>query len=380
MSKTATLGEVASFINGFAFKPSDWSTAGLPIIRIQNLTGSSDEINYYDGEYPDRVEINDGDVLISWSASLGVYVWQGGKALLNQHIFKVAFDKGEIDKMYFVYAVQEKIAEMVSKTHGSTMKHIVKGDFGKTRIPLPSLDDQRCIAAVLDKTRALIALRKQQLEQLDLMVNSRFVEMFGEPESNPMGWVEVCFGELFTIIDGDRGVNYPKGADFFDSGYCLFLNTGNITSTGFNFQVNQFITLEKDAQLRKGRLEREDIILTTRGTVGNIAFYDYTIPYDVMRINSGMVLLREYADKIEAEYIISLVRCFGILERYLSGSAQPQMPISTMKNIRVPLPPLDLQTRFAEFARAAGKSKFAMRQGLKQLELQYNALMQQYFG
>ncbi|GHV18035.1 hypothetical protein FACS189425_05690 [Clostridia bacterium] len=124
MNRTAKLGDIATFINGFAFKPTDWGNEGLPIIRIQNLTGSSNEVNYYSGEYPERVEVSDGDVLISWSASLGVYVWKGAKAVLNQHIFKVAFDKGEIDKMYFVYAVQEKIAEMVSKTHGSTMKHI----------------------------------------------------------------------------------------------------------------------------------------------------------------------------------------------------------------------------------------------------------------
>ena len=79
---------------------------GLPIIRIQDLTGNTYDLGFYDGEYPSKIEINDGDVLISWSASLGVYVWNRGKALLNQHIFKVTFDKVEIDKNYFVYAVK----------------------------------------------------------------------------------------------------------------------------------------------------------------------------------------------------------------------------------------------------------------------------------
>ena len=99
--KIVRLGDAATFINGFAFKPSDWDNEGLPIIRIQNLTESSNEINYYKGECPVKYEINNGDILISWSASLGVYEWQKGKALLNQHIFKVQFDKLDFDKKIF---------------------------------------------------------------------------------------------------------------------------------------------------------------------------------------------------------------------------------------------------------------------------------------
>ena len=82
------LGDVATYINGYAFKPEDRGEVGLPIIRIQDLTGNAYDLGFYDGEYPERIEINDGDVLISWSASLGVYVWNRGRALLNQHIFK----------------------------------------------------------------------------------------------------------------------------------------------------------------------------------------------------------------------------------------------------------------------------------------------------
>lgn len=94
------LGDVATYINGFAFAPDDWSENGLPIIRIQDLTGNSYQMNRYAGEYNPKYEVNRGDVLISWSASLGVYVWQGEKALLNQHIFKVIFDKCDVDKIF----------------------------------------------------------------------------------------------------------------------------------------------------------------------------------------------------------------------------------------------------------------------------------------
>lgn len=132
------LGDVASYINGYAFKPDDWEQDGLPIIRIQNLTGSGEAFNYFSGEYPERVEVNNGDVLISWSASLGVYLWDKGKAILNQHIFKVDFDKLPVDKYFFMYAVQQKLEEMDKKAHGSTMRHIVKKDFDNTVIAYPT--------------------------------------------------------------------------------------------------------------------------------------------------------------------------------------------------------------------------------------------------
>lgn len=141
------LGDLATYINGFAFKPDDWSEHGLPIIRIQNLTGTNEVFNYYDGEYPKQVEVNDGDVLISWSASLGVYLWRQGKAILNQHIFKVVFDKKPIDKNFFMCAVAQKLEEMGTKTHGATMKHIVKKDFDNTVIANPEQTVQRQFAA-----------------------------------------------------------------------------------------------------------------------------------------------------------------------------------------------------------------------------------------
>ena len=160
----------------------------MPIIRIQDLTGNAYDLGFYDGSYPKRIEINDGDVLISWSASLGVYIWNRGKALLNQHIFKVAFDKCEVNREYFVYAVRHKLKEMESKTHGATMKHIVKKDFDNTLIPFPTLSEQGKIAELLDTAATIISARQSQLQKLDELVKARFVEMFGIYPANPKGW------------------------------------------------------------------------------------------------------------------------------------------------------------------------------------------------
>ena len=136
------LGDLATYINGYAFKPEDRGKEGLPIIRIQDLTGNTYDLGFYNGDYPEKIEINDGDILISWSASLGVYIWNRGKALLNQHIFKVVFDKEEVNKQYFVFAVKYNLKEMGTKAHGATMKHIVKKDFDNTLVPFPTIEKQ----------------------------------------------------------------------------------------------------------------------------------------------------------------------------------------------------------------------------------------------
>ena len=175
---TIKLGDAATYINGFAFKPEDRGEEGLPIIRIQDLTGNSYDLRFFDGEYPEKIEINNGDVLISWSASLGVYIWNRGKALLNQHIFKVAFNKANIDKNYFVYAVRQKLDEMGRKTHGATMKHIIKKDFDAIEIPYPSFEEQIKIAMNLDKMTKIIELRKQEIQLLDALIKARVICLY----------------------------------------------------------------------------------------------------------------------------------------------------------------------------------------------------------
>jgi len=120
--------------------------------------------------------------------------------------------------------------------------------------------------------------------------------------------MKYTIGEISQIIDGDRGKNYPQQHEFFDSGYCLFLNTGNVTPSGFSFENNQFITQEKCDSLKKGRLQRGDIVYTTRGTVGNAALYSKTVPYDHVRINSGMVIIRPDETIVYTDFLYQVLK------------------------------------------------------------------------
>lgn len=157
-------------------------------------------------------------------------------------------------------------------------------------------------------------------------------------------------GEMAEIIDGDRGKNYPQQHEFLDEGYCLFLNTGNVTKVGFSFDSNQFISKEKCDLLRKGKLQRHDIVYTTRGTVGNAAYYSDSIPYEHVRINSGMVIIRPKEAIVCTEFLYQILKSDyyrPFFRKHCTGSAQPQLPIKNFSTIELDLPDLPVQCRIA---------------------------------
>jgi Restriction endonuclease S subunits len=163
------LGEIGNYINGYAFKPSDWSITGKPIIRIQNLNNPSASFNYFNGELDYKYLVKKGDILISWSASLGAYIWNGEDAWLNQHIFKVELTNQNVAKDFLYFALLYYfVGQALANLHGSTMKHIVKSKFLNILIPLPPLEEQKAIADILstvqnaiEKTEKVIDATKQ---------------------------------------------------------------------------------------------------------------------------------------------------------------------------------------------------------------------------
>ena len=185
------------------------------------------------------------------------------------------------------------------------------------------------------------------------------------------GW-ETKISELpIEIIDGDRGKNYPKNNELLDRGDCLFLSAKNVTANGFNFNQCQFITAEKDALLRSGKLKRNDLVITTRGTVGNIAYYNDLIGYNDIRINSGMIILRTDSSTVDPIFIFCLIRsnyfkC--LIENQTSGRAQPQLPIRDFKQIDIFYPPKGKIDKFLSFAKPCLNKKFYNDSQIEKLE------------
>ena len=147
--RATTLGAVGDYYNGRGFKKSEWRTSGgRPIIRIQNLTGSSNVFNHFDGDAEERYTARQGDLLVSWAATLGAYLWDGPEAVVNQHIFKV---ESRLDTRFHKYLLDHHLGALGRETHGSGMVHVTRGRFDALPIVVPeSADEQRRIVAVLE--------------------------------------------------------------------------------------------------------------------------------------------------------------------------------------------------------------------------------------
>ena len=192
-------------------------------------------------------------------------------------------------------------------------------------------------------------------------------------------WKKYKLGDApIEIIDGDRGKNYPKKDEFYENGYCLFLNTKNVTTSGLSFTELNFVTKEKDKLLRKGKLKKYDLVLTTRGTVGNVGFYNDNVIYDKLRINSGMVIIRPNA--IDKEFNYQLFKYLKKdFESFTTGSAQPQLPIRDLKEMSFLLPPLPEQKAIASVLSSLDDKIDLLHRQNKTLEAMAETLFRQWF-
>lgn len=374
------LGDIATYINGYPFKPEDRGECGLPIIRIQDLTGNTYDLGYYDGKYPERIEINNGDILISWSASLGVYVWNRGKALLNQHIFKVVFDKVEINKRYFVYAVQFKLKEMEAKTHGATMKHIVKKDFDSTLIPYPSLKEQSRIAEIIDSIAKSINMRRKQLQKLDDLVKARFVELFVATDA-ASDWPYCTIADVSNDMRTGPFGSALHHDEFIDSGVFV-LGIDNAVENKFSYNRMRYITAEKYQELKRYTVYPGDVIITIMGTVGRSA----VIPADMPKaINTKhLACITPNAKMVNAQFLSCAFQVHpdirAQLQKQCKGAIMDGLNLTIIKGLSFHIPPINLQDRFVGFYEQIDKSKAAVQKALDETQLLFDCLMQKYFG
>ena len=370
------LGEVATYINGYAFKPDQWKESGTPIVRIQNLNNANAPYNYYDGEVPDKVKIQNGDLLISWSASLGAYIWNGGKAFLNQHIFKVAFDKTDIDKFFLKYAVTSKLAAMAEQVHGATMKHIVKKDFDNTLIPYPPLSTQLAIVSELDKINDLIRLKKEQLKDFDNLAQSLFYEIFGDPVENEKGWEVKKLGDVCTqITDGTH--NSPTNTE---KGDFMYVTAKNIKRDGIILDNITYVDAATHQSIYlRCNPEYGDVLYIKDGATTGIATIN-NLKEEFSLLSS--VALLKLGDEIVNYYLKAVLNTqslYNSIRSNMGGAAITRLTLVKIKAIRIPLPPLPLQRLFAQRIEQIEREKSEVQKSIQDLETLLASRMQYWF-
>ena len=366
--------DICDLQNGRAFKPSDWGTAGLPIIRIQNLNDERAPFNYYGGKYNLAQEVDNGDLLFSWSGtpgtSFGAFLWNRGKGVLNQHIFKV-IPKVEIDKTYLMYALNGNISTIISKAHGGVgLQHITKKELDEIEIQMVSISRQKKIVEILEKISLLIFLRKQQLEKLDEVVKARFVEMFGDPKDNRSNLVKI--GEIGDLTSG--GTPSRSNSEYFN-GSIRWYSAG---------ELNSLYLPDSIEHISRTALSQSAAKLFEKGTL-MIGMYDTAafkmgILTEQSSSNQACANLKptEQYSVIWLYYLFDIMKPIFLNER--QGVRQKNLSLSKIRNFNIPSAPLSLQNQFAAFVERVDRQKQTVQQSLEKLELMKKALMQEYFG
>lgn len=173
---TASIRQLCTLENGRAFKPTEWTKHGLPIVRIQNLNRQGASFNHFAGEADDRYRLRGGELLFAWSGtpgtSFGAHVWRGGDAVLNQHIFRVDFDESIVEKRFFRHAINQKLGELIDVAHGGVgLRHVTKGVFENTEVLVPPLPEQKRIADKLDALLARVDACRGRLDRVPGILN-----------------------------------------------------------------------------------------------------------------------------------------------------------------------------------------------------------------
>lgn len=236
----------------------------------------------------------------------------------------------------------------------------------------PGPQEQQQTADQLDKLSAIIDTCQTANRKLENLVKSRFVEMFGE-EQRLIELSEVC-----ETFNGDRSSNYPSADERINAGV-PFVNAGNLANGAITFNNMEYVSEEKYHQLSGGRIQTGDLLYCLRGSLGKCALADF----NKGTIASSLMIIRCNQERIQPKYLYeTMVSPF--VERQMAsannGSSQPNLSAKSVKQFKIPLPPLALQQEFADFVAQVDKLRFETQQQIEKLETLKKSLMQEYFG
>ena len=275
---------------------------------------------------------------------------------------------------YLYFFLKSRQEYIYSLSRGCGIKHIYSSDIAPFEIELVDIQTQKEIVSILDNVTSLISMRKEQLEKLDILVKSKFIEMFGDPVLNPKGWEKKKLGEVCDVRDGTH--DSPK---FRFTGYPLVTSKNIVNNQLVLDKVNYISQDDYDKINKRSKVDKGDILLPMIGTIGNPVVINIEPNFAIKNV----ALIKFNNPNITNTYIYNILTSNYIeyVKNILSrGGTQKFIALADIRKLIIPIPPLDLQNQFAEFVEQVEKNKENIKSSLNQLETLYSALMQEYFG
>lgn len=367
------LGDFCDILSGFPFESKFFNAEkGIPIVRIRDVKNGYSK-TYYNGDYDKKFIIKYGDILIGMDGEFNIKEWKSNDALLNQRVCKIFTTNKSINLKYIYYFLSISLKKIEDITPFVTVKHLSIKDIKNINIILPTFDEQKRIAAILDKATELIALRKQQIQKLDLLMKSQFIEMFGNPIKNDRSWDIKELGELGEL---NRGISKhrPRNAPELLGGNYPLIQTGEIAAA--QLYVTKYTSTYSEIGYQQSKMwPKGTLCITIAANIAKTAIlkFDACFPDSVVGFISN-----HKTNQLFIHFWFSFFQ--RILEEQAPESAQKNINLQILRALQVIIPPLSLQNEFAAFVEQVDKTKSTLQQSLEKLELNYKSLMQTYFG
>ena len=368
---------------GYAFDSAKFSDSeGTPLIRIRDVVRGCSE-TYTTEECSAEYIVNDGDMLIGMDGEFNIARWKGGKAYLNQRVCKL-IPTEEIDALYLFYFMPKALKAIEEKTPFVTVKHLSAKELNKIVVPIPLMEEQKKIANSLQKVDELIALRKEQLANLDQLVKSRFIELFGDPFDNKKWKTQKLRNVSVSISDGS---NVDK-AYYQEKGDVLFLRIQNVWFNEFRLDDSVYISEDVNNEYRDTSLHHGDLLITKIGryytkdsSLGRVSVY---LGEDDKANYSNNIMRVRLTDEVCSEFVNVLMN-LDDYNRYIrdvsvGGTDKRALSKAIIGDLPIIMPPKELQIEYLELVKQTDKSKLAIQQSLDKLETLKKSLMQEYFG
>lgn len=342
--KMYKLGELAQYINGKAFKPEDWKTSGLPIIRIQNLTDSGKPFNYCDQPVESRYYVNDGDLLISWSATLGSFIWDRGPAVLNQHIFKAIPNGALVERDFLHFLMLETLEEMASHAHGIAMKHITKGKFEAIEVAIPPLPEQRRIVARIKECME----RVEEIESSATTIARELDALFPAFINERFSAIRDAHGVrlLEEVADIRGGSSLPKGTAIDEAvASVLLVKVGDMNANGNERTMDIAREYLPMAKAGRGVIEAGAVIFPKRG--GAIATNKKRLLGRPALLDPNLMAVVAKRELLRPDYLYYW--CLTLdLSKLSNGGVIPQLNRKDLAPLELPIPDLVAQGQIVE--------------------------------
>lgn len=332
-----------------------------------------------------RIYLKNTVLLAMYGATIGATSILKIDAATNQAC--AAFSPREDTLPEYLYAFLESQKDkFIKDAVGGAQPNLSAGYLKTIEFKLPSLEQQTRITRNLSKIDELLLLRKQQIAKLDELVKVRFVEMFGEPVSNPYKFEVRSLqnmlddGIITYHLDGNHGSDYPRNEEFVESGVS-YISANCIIDDTVNLNLAKHLTEERAAKLRKGIAQDEDVLFAHNATVGPVAIL-HTRETKVI-LGTSLTAYRCNKQRILPAYLKAYMQSEGFVRQYTKDMKQTtrnQVPITAQRKYLFIVPPLSLQNQFAAFVERVDQQKQTVQQSLEKLELMKKALMQEYFG